>query len=66
MSVPDLMIKRCGQQLKGGVACNEMAGHRYTWPGRDEALICDKCAPQLRGVAAALGMHLQTIPLGER
>lgn len=44
--------------------CTNTAAFRFTWPGRDEAGICDTCAPKLRGVAEALGLPLQLIPLG--
>jgi pyrroloquinoline quinone (PQQ) biosynthesis protein C len=43
--------------------CTEKAMYRYTWPGRDEAGICEQHVGWLRNVAEALGMHLQTIQL---
>jgi len=43
--------------------CGELANLRYTWPGRDEAVICIDCAQKLTSVANAIGMHLQLIPI---
>lgn len=43
--------------------CERLAAFRFTWPGRDEDGICAQCAPKLRGVANAMGMHLQLIPI---
>lgn len=43
--------------------CKEPARFRFTWPGRDETLICETHLPKLRAVAQALGLHLQIIPL---
>lgn len=51
---------KCNQQ-----ECDENAAYRFTWPGRDEASICDKHAPQLESVASAMGMYIQLIPLEE-
>ena len=45
--------------------CDNPAKYRFTWPGNDEAVICEKCVNQLRGVASAMGLHLQIIPLSE-
>lgn len=46
--------------------CDLPATFRFTWPGRDEAGICHAHAPKLRGVAEALGLHLQLIPLSQQ
>lgn len=46
--------------------CTEKAVARYTWPGRDEAGEAGVCAAHLRkllGVAGAIGLHVQTIPI---
>ena len=43
--------------------CNNLAKFRYTWPGKGEALICDDHARKLRGVAEAIGLPLQFIPI---
>lgn len=43
--------------------CSEPGAYRYTWPGKDEALACQKHAVPIQGLAAAMGMHIQTIPL---
>ncbi len=48
----------CGQER-----CDGLATHRFTWPGRDEAMICNECAPKLRAVANAIGLTLQLMPL---
>jgi len=45
--------------------CQQQAAFRYTWPGTDESFICSEHAKKLRNVAAALGLHLQLIPLSE-
>jgi hypothetical protein len=47
----------------GSKDCANYASHRYTWPGKDEAAICESCAGKLRGVANAIGLHVQLIPL---
>lgn len=49
--------------LCGSVNCRNYASDRYTWPGKDEAAICQSCAGKLRGVANAIGLHVQLIPL---
>lgn len=46
-----------------GAKCEEPAAFRYTWPGRDESLICEEHVGKLRAVAAAMGLHLQLIPV---
>lgn len=46
------------------IGCTTSAMYRYTWPGKDEAFICDQHVAKLRAVADALGMHLQVIELG--
>ena len=43
--------------------CENDAAFRFTWPGNDEAGICHEHAPKLKGVAEAMGLHLQLIPL---
>lgn len=43
--------------------CGCPARFRFTWPGRDEAGICELHAPKLKAVAEAIGMHLQLIPI---
>jgi hypothetical protein len=45
------------------VGCTEKPTHRFTWPGRDEACICEAHHAWMLNVARALDMHLQTIPL---
>lgn len=51
---------KCNQQN-----CDNEAKYRFTWPGRDEAGICVEHAPKLRGLANAMGMHLQLIQIEE-
>ena len=46
--------------------CGEMANLRYTWPGRDEAVICIECAEKLITIANAISLHLQLIPITAR
>lgn len=43
--------------------CSKQAVVRYTWPGRDEMYSCLDHAEQVKGIASAIGMHLQFIPL---
>ena len=43
--------------------CDRPAAHRFTWPGRDEAGICEHHVAKLRAVAAAMGFSLQIIKL---
>lgn len=45
--------------------CQEQPHFRYTWPGKDESFICFEHSRQLQRVAAAMGLHLQLIPLSE-
>ena len=45
--------------------CQNDAEYRYTWPGRDEALICGEHANGLRAVSNAMGLPLQMIPVNE-
>lgn len=45
--------------------CENSAKYRYTWTGRDEALICDVHVGKLQAVANAIGLYLQIIPLSE-
>ncbi len=54
----DLIIMKCSQN-----DCEESSVFRYTWPGKDEAGACPEHAEKLLGVAQAIGMHLQLIPL---
>lgn len=42
--------------------CGKPAVYRYTWPGRDQACVCDEHAPKLTGIASAMGLHLQLLP----
>lgn len=51
-------MSKCNQQK-----CDRPASFRFTWPGRDEATICDQCVHKLIGVANAMGLPLQVIPL---
>lgn len=53
----------CEQKLRKGGICPEPAVYRFTWPGQDEAGICESHAADARGVARAMGLHLQLIPL---
>jgi len=57
-------VKRCAQFIGEG-QCPEPAQYRYTWPGRDEAVICAVCVGKLLQVAAAMGLSLQIIDLAK-
>jgi len=52
------MSEKCNQQN-----CDRDGSYRFTWPGRDEAHICEDHVKQLRGIAAAMGFPLQVIPV---
>ena len=43
--------------------CDKPAVRRFTWPGQDESFICQDHLPKLLGIVAAMGMHLQLVPL---
>lgn len=51
---------KCNQLM-----CENEAAFRFTWPGSDEAGICDDHVDKLRSVANAMGMYIQIIPLNE-
>ena len=39
--------------------CDDDATFKFTWPGRDQAAVCATCALTVRGVANAMGLHVQ-------
>lgn len=43
--------------------CTKAACFRYTWPGKDEAVICLDHAAQIQGIGDGIGMPVQMIPL---
>lgn len=43
--------------------CRNYAALKYTWPGRDESAICAEHAPKLRGIANAIGLYVQLLPV---
>ena len=45
--------------------CPQPAFVRYTWPGKDEALVCRRHAQAIAWVANGIGLHLQMIQLSE-
>ena len=45
--------------------CDNPASYRFTWPGKDESLVCEEHVHCLKAVAKAIGLHLQVIPLSE-
>ena len=49
---------KCNQKT-----CENEAAYRFTWPGNDEAGICEEHVGRLRDVSEAMGLHLQIIPL---
>lgn len=53
----------CEQNLREGGTCPAPAAYRYTWPGLDEAVICEEHSVHMREAARAMGMLLQLIPL---
>jgi hypothetical protein len=46
--------------------CPEYAAYRFTWPGKDESFICEKHVVALRGIAKAMGVYVQLIPLSDK
>lgn len=50
--------KKCNQK-----GCDAPASYRFTWPGNDEAFICEGHVAKLRGIANAMGMYLQVAAL---
>jgi len=46
------------------VECGNLANIRYTWPGKNEAVVCIDCARKIQNVALAIGLPLQMIPVG--
>ena len=51
---------------KGRIMCDNPARYRFTWPGQDEALICEDHVDRLFSIAAGIGLRLQIIPLSEK
>jgi len=49
---------RCSQE-----GCNQPSAYRYTWPGNDEAGVCEAHVGWVKSVAEGLGLHLQVTPL---
>jgi len=53
---------------RGEVTCNQKgcekdAAYLFTWPGNDQAGICQEHAQWALGSANAMGFHLQMIPI---
>lgn len=46
--------------------CDNPAKYKFTWPGRDESVICEEHVGKLKTVANAMGMYLQIILLSEQ
>lgn len=45
--------------------CENPAGYRFTWPGKDESFICEDHVDFLRRVAGAMSLPLQVIKLDD-
>ena len=43
--------------------CTNKASYRFTWPGSDEAGVCEEHVDKLINIARAMGQYLQVIPL---
>ncbi len=43
--------------------CGNLANMRYTWPGKNEVVVCIECAMTARNVANAIGLWLELIPV---
>lgn len=60
----DNSVMTCNQRRRDGDGvCGNPSVFRYTWPGHDEAGICHEHVGKLRGVAQAMGFHLQLIEI---
>ena len=46
--------------------CDNPAKYRFTWPGRDESLICEEHVVKLMSVTYAMGFHLSVTTLSEQ
>jgi hypothetical protein len=44
--------------------CGEHAAFRFTWPGKPESHVCVIHGMQVVGIANAIGLPLQLVPLG--
>ena len=43
--------------------CTANPTHRFTWPGKNEVVICESHKQHAERVAAIMGFHLQFIPI---
>ncbi len=43
--------------------CGAPAMYRYTWPGKNESLVCITCALKIRIIGTSIGLSLQMIKL---
>ena len=43
--------------------CTNKAAYRFTWPGENEAGICNAHVETIKNIARAMGLPLQVIPL---
>jgi len=43
--------------------CGELAVYRFTWPGQNEAGVCERHSKAVTNVANAMGCYIQLIPL---
>lgn len=43
--------------------CKNYAATKYTWPGRDQSAVCAEHLPKLLGVANAIGLYVQVLPI---
>jgi hypothetical protein len=59
---PTRPYPKCAQRTTGG-ECPLPGFYRYTWPGRDEEIVCASHARELRNIASAIGLGLQLVPL---
>jgi len=46
--------------------CENLATHRFTWPGQDEQTICSEHKSKLEMISHAMGIYIQIIPLTEK
>lgn len=55
---------RLDEKMK--VKCKIPALFRYTWPGKDESVVCLEHSVEIRHIAEVIGMPLQMIQIDQR
>lgn len=58
-------MKHCKQKTSDG-DCGNPGAYRYTWPGKNESVVCEEHLEKLKRVAYAMGVYIQLIPIPQR